>query len=130
MEDALVVLLGCGVVMLILGVFSLTGRLRRNWFAGIRVGAVMASDAAWRAGHRAAAPLMIATGGLGLLLAGILGFVHGIGPRSIADRLDPSWVLIGYVVALLAGSIAFTVVALRAARAELEAEARAKRRRR
>ena len=62
-----------GVVFVGLGLLALSGRLRRNALVGVRISGAMASDAAWKAAQRASAPLMIATGVAGFLLAALVG---------------------------------------------------------
>ena len=63
---------GAGLVMIALGRLSATGRLPRNVFAGIRIPSTMRSDDAWRAGHRAAASALTASGVGPLVVAAII----------------------------------------------------------
>ena len=58
---------------------GMTGRLTRNWFVGIRTRATLASDEAWRAGHRAGGPWIIGAGAS--LFVGSVG-VAATGPES------------------------------------------------
>lgn len=51
-----------GVVLLAIAWLSFGGRLPRNGSVGIRTGATMASEAAWRRAHLAAAPWTMAQG--------------------------------------------------------------------
>lgn len=80
-----------GVVFVGLGVLTLSGRLRRNALVGVRISGAMASDNAWLAAQRAPAPLMIATGAIGFLLAGVFGIpwlVNGsqpVDPRLLSN---------------------------------------------
>ena len=62
-----------GVVLLGLGALVLSGRLRRNALVGVRISGAMTSDNAWNTAHRASAPLMIATGLIGFVVAGLFG---------------------------------------------------------
>lgn len=112
MTEALVVLVSVGLVWSALGALSLVGRLRRNPIAGVRVSGAMVSDSAWSAAQRAAAPLMIGTGVLGLLLAVWLVF-PGV---DVAVAPDPGVVLNGYVGLVLVMGVVIIVVANRAVR--------------
>jgi len=62
-----------GVVFVGLGLLTLSGRLRRNALIGVRISGAMTSASAWDAAQRASAPLMIAAGVFGFLLAGLFG---------------------------------------------------------
>lgn len=62
-----------GVVFVGLGMAAISGRLRRNALVGMRISGAMTSDEAWNAVQKASAPLMIATGVIGFLLAGLFG---------------------------------------------------------
>lgn len=101
-------LLIVGAVMLATCWWGSQGRLPRNRIIGIRIPATMRSDAAWDAGHRAAAGPTGIGGGIAVLAA--LGVV--------AAGLD----LIGWViaaiglVAVLASAAVATVAASRAAK--------------
>jgi len=48
-----------------------TGRIRSNPFVGIRIASVMASEAAWREGHRAALPTVWVGAPIAVILAAI-----------------------------------------------------------
>ena len=65
-----------GLLLATTGVLGTTGRLPRNDWVGIRMHVVMSSDAAWRVGHRAGGPWLLA-GGLEALAAGVLLLVLG-----------------------------------------------------
>lgn len=59
-----------GVLFLILG--NVLGRVRHNWFIGIRTPWTLASEAVWQRTHRLAAPLWVAGGATGVLSAAFL----------------------------------------------------------
>ncbi len=61
--------LGVGVIFVVLGTASLLGKLPLNYLAGIRIPSVMASPRAWKAGHRAAAPVMLFWGTTSCMVA-------------------------------------------------------------
>jgi uncharacterized membrane protein len=55
------------------------GKIRRNRIVGVRTRATLASDEAWRKGHRAAVLPMSLTGGIAILggvVAAVLGYVN------------------------------------------------------
>ncbi len=108
MTTTVAVLVLFGGVFTLLGVGSVTGRLRRNSLAGIRISATMVSDEAWAAGHRAAAPIFFTVGGLALLL--IVPVVFGWLPG------DPETILLGYSLFLLVMVWPMVRVATKAAR--------------
>ncbi|OUE09933.1 hypothetical protein C5E16_06865 [Clavibacter michiganensis] len=107
--------------LLILGTTQLAawGVLKRNGWIGIRTRPLMTSDAAWRAGHRAALPALRGTC-LPVAIGGVIGGIAaGAGMNSVA-----SWGAL-----LLVGGIAWsTFRAGRAAKAVIRGEAEAPRR--
>jgi hypothetical protein len=75
MEPAAIASLGVSLIFLSLGMHfmrnqTLNGSLTRNSAVGIRTKALQRSEAAWPAGHRAAAPRLFA--------ASIVGYMTGI----------------------------------------------------
>lgn len=90
---------------------SRTGTLERNGLVGIRTRATMASDAAWDAGHRAAAPALGAAA-WACGVSGLAGTVLAI----VGSWLAGVAVVGGYLV-LTATMVVATVRAGRAARA-------------
>lgn len=85
-----------------------TGRIGPNPIAGIRLPSVMASDAAWRAGHAAAAIPHWVTSGLAILFAGFGLFAA----NTNADMI--LYVIISAVI-LAVGTVWGAMVAHRAA---------------
>ena len=80
------------------------GKIKRNYLLGIRTPSLMASDAAWYAGHRAAAPWLLA--------AGSVAVVAGIASMYVDSSASGAVQFAGLVLMLLA-VIAGTVVAVR-----------------
>jgi uncharacterized membrane protein len=78
------------------GFMGLTGKLPRNRWAGIRVGATMASEEAWQAAHRAAGPVML-LGGAAVFAIGLAFF-----PFAFAGKVDA---LAGLVVIMVAAGL-------------------------
>lgn len=74
-----------GVVFVGLGVLTLRGRLRRNALVGVRISGAMTSDRAWNAAQRASAPLLLATGVIGFLLAGLFGIPWLVNGRQLVE---------------------------------------------
>ena len=92
---------------------SVHGGLDRNGLIGIRTRATMASDEAWRAGHRAAASSV----GAAAWTSGVAGLAGGV--LAVAG----SELAVALVAAGYAALIGFTVVAaVRAGRAARAAE--------
>lgn len=85
-----------------------------NPLLGIRTRYVMASDSAWKAGHRAAVPATYVGGAVALLLA-VVGFDPGL-PASVQVMLT-----FGSAIALLTGA---SIGMVRAGRAALQQLAR------
>lgn len=110
--DLAVTCLGISAILAVIGWAGANGRLRRNAFAGIRIGSTMSSDVAWKAGHRAAARWFS--------IAAVVAFLCGFGGvvATIAGQPDVTtilgWVGLGVALGLLAPAV---VVAERAARA-------------
>lgn len=73
---AALIFLIAGVALVWIGNSSRRGRLARNHLVGIRTSATLHSDAAWRAGHRAAGRRMI-VGGLGIVVGALLAAAGG-----------------------------------------------------
>lgn len=90
-------LLVFAVVLVGVGLAGLTERLPRNRWVGVRVPAVRASDAAWRAGHRAAAGPILAAAGPPLLLAAAL--------LIMPPTLVQEWLLVYIAVGLVTGGL-------------------------
>lgn len=103
-----VVLLVSGAALLETARRARAGRLPRNRWAGIRVSATMAGDAAWEAGHRAAAPA--------LAVAGVVSLAGGVVVLLRLAARPTALTLGGVIVGLLAAVLTATVVAIRAAR--------------
>lgn len=102
-----------GVVFVGLGVLTLNGRLRRNAVVGVRISGAMTSDEAWNAAQKASAPLMIAIGVIGFLLAALFGIpwlVNGSQP------VDPQLLSNGFAGFLLVMGALIVLVARRAVR--------------
>ena len=87
-----------GLLLAGTGILGMTGRLPKNDWFGIRMHVVMSSDAAWRAGHRAGGPLLLA-GGLVALAAGVALLVARpdavIGARITTVSLTAAFLLAG-----------------------------------
>ncbi|MGA8296077.1 MAG: SdpI family protein [Acidimicrobiales bacterium] len=100
-----------GVIVFAIGRMASEGRLPRNPFVGIRIPSTMRSDAAWFAGHSAAAPALKAAG-LGPIGTAII--VAATRPNRDVEtslyRLGVAWLVGGLAVA--------TFQAHRAAQAE------------
>ncbi|OHT86710.1 SdpI family protein [Mycobacteroides saopaulense] len=82
-----------------------TGRLPRNQMMGIRIPCTMASEQAWRAGHRAALPVMSL-----LVVVMVMADVAAI--RGVAGTLTMSLWAVGSVAVIIVA----TFVAASAAR--------------
>lgn len=94
-----------GLLVLAIAALGGTGRLPRNFLAGIRIPSTMRSDAAWVAGHRAAASP--------LAFLGISFVLLGVWQMSSMGAAPPS-TLPALVAAVVFGTWA-TVSAHRAA---------------
>ncbi|MDP5227505.1 MULTISPECIES: SdpI family protein [Arthrobacter] len=101
-----VILAVAAVGIIVSGVLALRGRLPLNFMVGIRLPATMKSEAAWNAGHKAAAPLLI-LGGVSVGAGAVLTFLGG--------GQDPSVTVLPFVGGLLLCVILAAVVAVRAA---------------
>ena len=106
-----VALLILAAIFAIVGALALFERLPRNSVVGIQAKPVTVDDEHWRAGHKAAAPMLLAAAGPSLLLAVALITVP---PESIAD-----WFIIYAVVGVITGGL----IALAMRQAERAAEA-------
>jgi uncharacterized membrane protein len=86
-----------GVVMVVLGRASATGRLPRNPFAGIRIPSTLRSDEAWRAGHLAAASALTISGIGPIAVATIIGVTRPDSRvRLVLSGVASAW-LIGWL---------------------------------
>jgi hypothetical protein len=85
-----------------------SGILKRNHVAGFRIPSVMASDAAWRAGHRAAIPLIWLTVPVALMGTAGASMMTNPGLRGL--------VILATTIAFLAILLRAAVIASRAAR--------------
>ncbi|MCB0998761.1 MAG: SdpI family protein [Acidimicrobiales bacterium] len=113
--------LGLGALMIVsggllvgVGWAAATGRLRRNWFAGIRTTASMSSDEAWDACHRAGGRLM-AAGGVASVVCGLPLLLRP------SNGVGLTFVVVG-LVAVLVMTIWSGLVGNRAAKAVISAE--------
>lgn len=103
-----------GAVLYVLGWAGGTGRLKRNHWAGLRLPSIMASDEAWYAAHRVAAPWLQGGGGLTVMM-GVLLLLFQPG-QSTADAIA-----IVLVVIVLGAVIGAAVVGSREAKRVTEA---------
>lgn len=106
--------------LVIVGILSLTvcesaveGSIGRNAAVGIRTKETMKSDAAWLAGHRAAHPVMAATGWVALVLAAAL-----VLSAVVAQQVPVIVAIVGIAgyAAVIVGALRAKAVANRAAR--------------
>jgi hypothetical protein len=99
-----------GVIVVVLGRLGAAGRLPRNLLAGIRIPSTLRSDAAWLAGHQAAASALTAAGlGPVTVAIAVAATRPGRDAQTVLFRIGTGWLL-----ALLGLA---TVQASRAARA-------------
>ena len=88
-----VVLTAAGILVIVIGRQAASGRLKRNYLAGIRTTGTLASDEAWSTGHRAAGGRLILAG-LGPLILGPLLLVrpsNGVGAVLVFGAI--AWLL-------------------------------------
>jgi uncharacterized membrane protein len=100
-----------GAAVLYVAELGAQGRLKRNYWAGLRTPSTLKSDEAWRAAHIAAAP--------GLRWAGRAALLGGIVGIAVAFMDNPAvfaTVLCLGAGGLLAGVAVSTVAGLKAAR--------------
>ena len=97
------------MVHLALGVASRTERLPRNFFAGIKTTRMLQSDQTWRVGHRAAAPVFLAIGIVGVVVAVVMAGM------SVSDDTAITY-LLSYMALVVVGLGAATWLAHRAIR--------------
>lgn len=72
-----------GILILVIGLRSRAGRIRRNPFTGIRTRASMASPEAFAAANRAGAPMMM-VGGVLAIVGGLIGLPVGLTGHGLA----------------------------------------------
>ncbi|GBD23026.1 hypothetical protein HRbin29_00677 [bacterium HR29] len=101
-----------GSAMVAVGAAGARGRLPRNRWAGIRLPSTMASDAAWEAAHRAAGPMMAASGGLADGVALLAALLLWVGVLSAEGAL---WAGLGAALLILAPTPVATAIAVRRA---------------
>lgn len=99
-----------GWITLILALFvaamtlaAALGRLPANGTIGIRTSATQRSDAAWIAGHRAAANLVVPASVVAAALGVAVGTGWNLGPLSVGST--GGTVLIAYVVVLVIAAV-------------------------
>ncbi|WP_116951432.1 SdpI family protein [Jiangella endophytica] len=76
------VIAAAGVAIIWMARAGASGRLRRNYWAGIRTPATLAGDDAWLAAHRAARPATEA-GGWAAIVGGLVVFVTPADPEGL-----------------------------------------------
>jgi uncharacterized membrane protein len=86
--------IAAGVVMAYVGWLGWHGRLPRNRFAGVRTGATLRSDEAFRVGNRVAGPPTVVAGVVAVL-TGLAVVVRAGGESAI-----PVVLLVGWGIAL------------------------------
>jgi uncharacterized membrane protein len=94
-----VVLIVAGLGVVAVAWAAATGRLKRNWIAGLRLRSTMRSDAAWLAAHRTAEGPFVATGAV-MVIGGI---VLAVSSRMTAESVALGTTVIGVTLALVAG---------------------------
>jgi len=93
-----------------IGIAGAIERLPRNRWAGLRMQAMLEDDDAWRIGHKAAGPALIAAAGPPLLLGVAL---LAVPPETVED-----WFLVYAVVGVMTGGL--IALAARQARRAIE----------
>jgi uncharacterized membrane protein len=95
MEMTRAMLGGLGVFIILLG--NVMGKVRRNFWLGVRTPWTLASERVWYATHRLAAKTMVA-GGLAMMLAALAGlpFYVGIGALLAAVLVPAAYSLVYY----------------------------------
>jgi len=94
-----VVLIVAGIAVMAVAWTAATGRLKRNWIAGLRLKSTMRSDAAWLAAHRRAKIPFSATGAM--MVAG--GVLLAVADRTTGVAVALGTAVVGAAVALVAG---------------------------
>lgn len=90
---------GAAVVVAAVTLLAAVGRLRRNSIAGIRIPALLASDEAWRTGHRAAVLPTIGAAIVCVVLAAVV-----LTGRPVAYLGAPLEIVV-LVIGVIAGSL-------------------------
>jgi hypothetical protein len=106
-----IVLMLAGILIVVVGERAAGGRLGINSLMGIRTGALMASEAAWTAGHKAARiPMDLA--GLVLFLAGAVALALRLGEPATGTIVLTA--AVASLVLIVIGAIVATPAANRA----------------
>jgi hypothetical protein len=86
-----------GVFVVAVGRTAAAGRLPKNLLVGIRIPSTLRSDAAWRAGHLAAASSLTASGVGPIAVATIVGVTRpGSRAQAVLFGIGTAW-LLGWV---------------------------------
>lgn len=103
----------CGAFTLILCHLAARGTLRRNQIAGIRIPSTLASDAAWREGHRAGRSAAVVITGMTVVAAVAIGAAGGF---NLDQGLDLTVAIFWVIIWSLVYGVGISVVAGRAAK--------------
>lgn len=103
-----------GGMMVAIARMSANGSLIRNGAVGIRTSKTQASDAAWEAGHKAAAPVMRGSGVVSLALGVALVISGFMWPGDVPSLTTVALFVVGYG-AVLVGSVPIVIKANAAA---------------
>lgn len=89
-----------GAVVAVIGVLGVTGRLRRQHWAAIRLASTLSNDETWYAGHRAGSPFLVA-GGVLVAAIGVLVVVTAPPASSAA-----AWSMVVVAILLVCAAVA------------------------
>jgi uncharacterized membrane protein len=89
-----------GAVVAVIGVLGVTGRLRRQHWAGIRLASTLSNDETWYAGHRAGSPFLVA-GGVLVAAIGVIVVVTAPPASSAA-----AWSMVVVAILLVCAAVA------------------------